>query len=162
MFEPKPMASLSGGLLARKGDARPAIRRAYVPLTTVAPLPVSVQKETAPDEQHDDLGWNDLGAAVSAPSSPPPVVRQHQERIARTFLEPAEKARAEATAPLKARTAFTLRLDPERHLRLRLASAVGRRSAQRIVTQALDAFLDQQPGLDALVAEVRRSVPGDG
>ena len=161
MFEPKPMASLSGGLLARKGDARPAIRRAYVPLTTVAPLPVSVQKETASDEQHDDLGWNDLRAAVSAPP-PPPVVRQHQERIARTFLEPAEKAKAEATAPLKARAAFTLRLDPERHLRLRLASAVGRRSAQRIVTQALDAFLDQQPGLDALVAEARRSAPGEG
>lgn len=159
MSEPKPIASLTSSLLARKGDARPAIRRAYVPLTAVAPLPVSLQKETAQDEPEDDLGWNDMGTDAAAPAKPP-VVRQHQERIARSFTAPAKKAPVKAVKPLKAKAAFTLRLDPERHLRLRLASAVGRRSAQQLVTQALDAFLDAQPGLDALVAQVRQSTPG--
>lgn len=150
MFEPKPMASLSGGLLARKGDARPAIRRAYVPLTSVVPLPASLQKETGSDESHDDLGWNDMGADVPAQPNPP-LVRQHQDRIAQTFSVAPKKA----AGPLKAKAAFTLRLDAERHLRLRLASAASLRSAQQIVTEALDAFLDRQPGLDALVAQVR-------
>ncbi len=31
MIEPKPFASLTSGLLARKGGARPAMRRAYIP-----------------------------------------------------------------------------------------------------------------------------------
>jgi hypothetical protein len=44
----------------------------------------------------------------------------------------------------KAKAAFTLRLDPDRHLRLRLCAAVSHRSAQMIVTQALDEFLDRQ------------------
>lgn len=44
----------------------------------------------------------------------------------------------------KAKAAFTLRLNPDRHLRLRLCAAVSHRSAQMIVTQALDEFLDRQ------------------
>lgn len=54
MAEPKPLASLSAGLLARKGGARPAMRRQ-------AQLP-------GPGEQRfssaDDLGWNDMGYDV--------------------------------------------------------------------------------------------------
>ena len=151
MFEPKPMASLTSGLLARKGDARPAIRRAYVPMTTVAPLPSSLQREA----DHDDLGWNDSG------SEEPPVVKQQQERIARSFASPAKRAPskppAAAPRPVKAKAAFTLRLDADRHLLLRLASALANRSSQHLVTEALDAFLDRQPGLDALVAEARKT-----
>ena len=41
----------------------------------------------------------------------------------------------------KGKAAFTLRLDPERHLKLRLACAVDGRSAQQIVTDALDQLL---------------------
>ena len=137
MFEPKPIASLSAGLLARKGDARPAIRRAYVPTAPISRLPQP--------EALDDLGWNDMGAVAPSPA------RQQQERAERSF------STDKKAASQRARAAFTLRLDADRHLRLRLASAVGKRSAQQIVTEALDAFLDQQPGLDALVEEAQKS-----
>jgi len=55
----------------------------------------------------------------------------------------------------KNKAAFTLRLDEERHLRLRLASAVSGRSAQQIVTGALDAFLESLPE----VGELARHLP---
>ena len=43
MIEPKPFASLTSGLLARKGGARPAMRRTYVPGSHAQPnLPLSV------------------------------------------------------------------------------------------------------------------------
>jgi hypothetical protein len=48
----------------------------------------------------------------------------------------------------KAKAAFTLRLDPERHLKLRLACAVRGRSAQQLVTDALDQLLIGMPELD--------------
>jgi hypothetical protein len=56
----------------------------------------------------------------------------------------------------KGKAAFTLRLDPERHLRLRLACAVGGRSAQQLVTDALDQLLDRMPELDAMAAKAKR------
>jgi hypothetical protein len=154
MSEPKPMASLNSGLLARKGDARPAMRRAFS--TGPAPLlPLSVQQEV------DDLGWNDMGEEAFIPPADAvvPEVRQQQSRIEKTLtsmpkrqaISPDVVARIE---PRKAKAAFTLRLDPDRHLRLRLACAVGNRSAQQIVTQALDAFLDSQPDIAALAKQV--------
>ena len=54
MGEPKPLASLSAGLLARKGAARPAMRRQ--PLGS-GPAPVA-------GPGYDDLGWNDMGYDV--------------------------------------------------------------------------------------------------
>jgi hypothetical protein len=50
----------------------------------------------------------------------------------------------------KPKAAFTLRLEAERHLRLRLACAVTHRSAQLLVTEALDRFLDSLPELEAV------------
>jgi hypothetical protein len=50
----------------------------------------------------------------------------------------------------KAKAAFTLRLDPDRHLKLRLACALTRRSAQQLVTGALDQYLNSLPELEAL------------
>lgn len=184
-MEPKPFASLSAGLLARKGTARPAMRRPYVPGMTTPTLPVSVQ---------DDLGWNDMGhdedgddtqmpslAVVnghevatpvpsSAPVSQPEVVLQQQKLESQLSAETHSQAPASAAPAAKAppkprkpsaasrtrasKAAFTLRLDPERHLRLRLACAVGNRSAQQIVTAALDAFLEGQPELEALAKQV--------
>ena len=60
----------------------------------------------------------------------------------------ARTPRREAVPGSKA--AFTLRIDPERHLRLRLASAVTRRSAQVILIEALDTYLKSLPDIDAL------------
>jgi hypothetical protein len=55
---------------------------------------------------------------------------------------------------LKEKAAFTLRLDSERHLKLRLACAVKHRSAQQIVSQALDEFLESLPELDAMTRQL--------
>ena len=77
--------------------------------------------------------------------------------------KPARPAPAEADAdesPEEAanrRAAFTLRLDAKRHLKLRLASTVKNRSAQQLVTQALDKFLAEIPEVEALAAQVKRN-----
>jgi len=63
---------------------------------------------------------------------------------------PVVKAKAKAKVEEGRKAAFTLRLDAERHLRLRLATAVTGRSAQQIVTGALDAMLASIPEVEAL------------
>ena len=54
------------------------------------------------------------------------------------------------------RAAFTLRLDADRHLKLRLACTVRNRSAQQLVTDAVDALLLQMPEIELLAAQVAR------
>lgn len=191
---PKPMASLSSSLLARKGHARPAMRpQGYVSLTP----------------SQDDLGWNDMGdefapqppmqvapvavppsAPIDAPapevlrqraalgeSFTPPVVRPEFEPEAEFEPEPEFTPRepvaltpsptpraviskgtlarvAKQVGAAKTKAAFTLRLDNDRHLRLRLASAVTNRSAQLLVTEALDAFLESLTDVDALANQL--------
>ena len=71
------------------------------------------------------------------------------------------KVRAKQTKP---KSAFTLRLDADRHLRLRLASAVTDRSAQQLVTEALDAFLATLPEVEGLAQALpakRRKIRGE-
>lgn len=190
-------ASLSSGLLARKGAARPAMR----------------PQGFGPHHGFDDLGWNDMGhvpapveeleddlpehvpssisALTPAPKLPrsdeaveePEVVTQQraiaesfpseadveeeigaafesapiEEQVARprAHVVPLPKRPVQAPAP-KAKqeegrkAAFTLRLDGQRHLRLRLATAVTGQSAQQIVTSALDALLESLPEVEAL------------
>ena len=63
MGEPKPLASLSAGLLARKGGARPAMRRQ--PLGS-GPAPTNAVG-------YDDLGWNDMGYDVDPDQSGEPA-----------------------------------------------------------------------------------------
>lgn len=58
--------------------------------------------------------------------------------------------RAADKVPAREKVAFTLRLDKDRHLKLRLASAVTNQSAQRLVTEALDRFLEEHPDVQAL------------
>ena len=224
MAETKPFASLSSGLLARKGAAKPAMRP---------------QGFGSFGSSLEDLGWNDMGHAPGAlhdineandlpehvPSSiealtpapggrahsePPAVVEQQRELEARLTpsqpeIVPAPEPEAEvqaepeavfqpesqpepeadfepgpevimparpearvvrlprsrvkpptrsAIAAARTKAAFTLRLDPERHLKLRLACALSRRSAQQLVTEALDDFLDSLPELEALSGHV--------
>lgn len=212
MNEPKPFASLSSGLLARKGQAKPAMR------------PQGFGTFGAQSTGFDDLGWNDMGhdrtgapvgltpmdgdqveaGPVDADIVPlhadieseaeafEPVVFQQREEIERSFETPAEmeepvehagpilmtkRKAAPVFAPVaelvaefvpepapvavpprafptttvraapgsKARAAFTLRLDADRHLQLRLAAAVAHRSAQALVVEALDAYLANHP-----------------
>lgn len=238
MAEPKPIASLSSGLLARKGAARPAMRRQGLGMGGMMSHPL-------PDEGlTEDLGWNDMGydvdpahdegapqygnllagaipetlaslpevapqAAQPVPVVPAPVVPdvvRQQAEIAERLAEPvaeiaapvpaadlqtpaaapitepeasvpavqmeapalvlavrkrkqAELAEvvAAAAAPQGRRAAFTLRLDTDRHLRLRLASAVTGQSAQQLVTAALDELLTKIPEIEDLAGRVPRS-----
>ena len=205
MIEAKPFASLSSGLLARKGTAKPAMR------------PQGMGQFGSGIE---DLGWNDMGtpgparppltpvreepaeqhlpspiAALTSMGDPfdeseafkpaPPIIEQQRAAIAASFAAPAEersvlsiKARkpledvepeieageedapepaleaSKAEAGTKPKAAFTLRLEAERHLKLRLACAVTGRSAQQLVTEALDQLLQSRPEIDALAEQV--------
>ena len=53
------------------------------------------------------------------------------------------------------KAAFTLRLDTEQHLRLRIAAAIENRSAQAVVVEALDQFLNEITGMDELARRAR-------
>jgi hypothetical protein len=213
--ESKPLASLSGSLLARKGQASPAMRR-----QNMMALGGAAVSDT---EKLEDLGWDDMGhdahhetntggfaglspmhqspvaPVLAAPVVPTPVTRLHetpedaaveepveaiippvvhqQRELAVEFSPPVSEPVAAApveevhavtpitvTAPAvlaapvaaklvrpraapgsKGTAAFTLRLDAERHLKLRVVCALRHRSAQQIVTEALDAYLAKQP-----------------
>lgn len=193
MSDPKPLASLSPTLLARKGAAKPAMRRQVH-------YPDSLARMAA----EDDLGWNDMGdedhaaphaaepvgqeagnekfqdaggdvvpikAQVELPADPvKPMVIHHQEEIARQVIAPAPvhvpvhlSAAVSAHEPAKPRrsalengrrAAFTLRMDAERHLKLRLACTIRNRSAQQLITEALDRLIDELPDLATLAAQV--------
>jgi len=259
MTDAKPSASLSGMLLARKGGARPAMRR-----------PNAVEADGAIEPGQDDLGWNDMGYDVNpAPEKPmdhkharinplaaavpeaTPEVKKQQDRIAAQLqahtmtdypqeaignpekasplsvggmcmpgddeklgaeseddaeleeeaeseafeafeetakreeihqemepvaavipapaepeldiaaqlaaiqdIEPVSAPKKRAARGSKAKAAFTLRIDKERHLKLRLATAVSNKSAQKLVTEALDRMLEEMPEIKALAANV--------
>ena len=162
MNEPKPFASLSSTLLARKGQAKPAMRPqgfhvTHETHTQMAPLHHA---------DHDDLGWNDMGHdagySMGYPPEPvalrpdvqvelrpePPAVVAQQNELLREFspaIAPAPTRSPRALPGSSGKAAFTLRLDSERHLRLRLVCAVQHRSAQQVVMQALDELLAGQP-----------------
>ncbi|QTD56366.1 hypothetical protein [Parasphingorhabdus cellanae] len=237
MSEPKPLASLSSSLLARKGGAKPAMRRQGMAFPS------------EPDHETEDLGWNDMGydtnpdhGAAQADAQGPvdadqyhynplagaipevvPAVKKQQEEIAAKLSQhpkreeaaaaepevtesaPAQEQQAEPVAkkpsvpvPLsisrevapvvensnigvappprkkaveakkptkkrrpaqksrtrKAKAAFTLRLDADRHLKLRLATAVKNVSAQQLVTKAVDEYLRSIPELDDLAERI--------
>lgn len=230
--EAKSFASLSAGLLARKGGARPAMRRQ--PLSALA----DQWERTISSGHGDDLGWNDMGYDVDPDPDPDPdqnsaeptmdikpilaasvmaaadaasgselirgdlirgdapvpeVVRQQTflaERLAAQNSEnkaiaapqapeaveaptknpesvavkaELSKAKAEKQAPAKTPTnrlrardkaAFTLRLDPDQHLRLRLASAVSNQSSQMILIGLLDEYLASLPEISDLASRV--------
>lgn len=74
--------------------------------------------------------------------------------------KPRRGQRAEAAG--KGKAAFTLRLDPSRHLKLRLACAVNAKSAQQLVTKALDELLASMPELDAMASKAPESAKGKG
>ena len=215
MGEPKAFASLSSGLLARKGGARPAMRPQGFGGQTGAgledlgwddmgfepPKPANLPDR---DEEHDAFGEevpeqplrNPLAALTPVGQSSSPVHDQRAEladafnaveaegdedydetaelyegeppelNVADVVQIPARKpmvvtapavtvtprreSKPRAAAGSKAKAAFTLRLDKERHLKLRLACAVTGRSAQQLVTDALDGLLPDMPELDGM------------
>jgi len=163
MGETKPFASLSSSLLARKGMAKPAMRpQGFGHFGGIEDLgwndmgqgraAPEVAPEALPERRPSSISALTPGPvtenAAPVAAEAPPVVEQQRDLATRFASEaPKLKASARKTAAqpnvgAKTKSAFTLRLDPERHLRLRLACAMSRRSAQNLVTEALDTFLD--------------------
>jgi len=179
-------ASLNSSLLARKGGARPAMRpqsaliagHAAVASGTIEDLgwndmgaddeetareaevlqltPSPANPATAAQAREMDHEANDqLG--TTAPPEPP--VRLQQAVLTERVTGPDE---GRSTGPRRSalargrKAAFTLRLDADRHLKLRLACTVRNRSAQQIVTEALDALLAEMPELGRLAAQIER------
>lgn len=221
MGEPKAFASLSSGLLARKGGARPAMRPQGFggqtgagledlgwddmgfeppkpanlpdrdeehdafgeevpeqplrhPLAALTPVgqsgsPVHDQRaeladafnavEAEGDEDYDETAElyegepPELNVAdvVQIPARKPMVVTAPAVTAPTVTVTPRRESKPRAAAGSKAKAAFTLRLDKERHLKLRLACAVTGRSAQQLVTDALDGLLATMPELDGMV-----------
>ena len=159
-------ASLSPSLLARKGGAKPAMRPQSGLLG-----PVDGKEAAASLE---DLGWNDMGddavladaearvvpinAQADVAAAAPNQVRESLDRIAAHLDRPVQAPAVERRPATRdgRRAAFTLRLDNERHLKLRLACTVCNRSAQQLVTDALDALLAEMPEISNLAAQVQR------
>lgn len=219
--EPKVFASLSSGLLARKGAARPAMRPqgfgqgggaledlGWDDMGFEPPKPVAARLR---DETHDAFGEEIEGQPLRNPlaaltpvhspvhgqqaeiagrlgvpeqelteegeeedetaelyepaaDTPEPATPEPEAVVAPAIVAPipirapvVRRAPAARSAPgSKSKAAFTLRLDPDRHLKLRLACAIDGRSAQLLVTQALDALLDSMPELDAMASKANR------
>lgn len=167
MSETHAFASLSPRLLARKGGAKPAMRR-----------PDTLRLATnGPAAPADDLGWNDWGhgldheprpapAAVPAPveavvPAAAPVPEREMPEVLRQIEQLAWRINqavvpAESSAKEGRRAAFTLRLDAERHFRLRMAGVVLNRSAQILVTEALDKYLSEIPEVAHLQDSARK------
>jgi hypothetical protein len=96
-------------------------------------------------------------AEFAAPVLKEEVVEETVAPLAMPTVPPARRRapRPRAMAGSKGKAAFTLRLDPDRHLKLRLACAVDGRSAQQLVTDALDHLLERMPDLDGLAAKAK-------
>jgi hypothetical protein len=216
--EAKPFASLSSGLLARKGAARPAMRpqgfgqvgngledlgwndmgfeppkaaeaprdethdafgedvvehpRAPHP-TGLTPVGSPVHDQQAEieerfngadeDEEGEEAGFDETAEfsepeAEDAPPASPILQTKAITPVAISAPSPAPRRapRSRAAPGSKLKAAFTLRLDKERHLKLRLACAVDGRSAQQLVTDALDNLLERMPDLDGLAEKAKR------
>ena len=189
MNEPISFASLTPGLLARKGAARPAMRPQFQPLQQFHDA-TARQLEDDPsfnDLGFNDLGFNDLGSneegeenvtplhqgdvvalkPVTAPVTAPVIadapvaqseVRRQQDQIAASVScvsMAGKRGKERRSALAEGRSAaFTLRLDAERHLQLRLACTLANRSAQQLVTEALDHMLANLPEVTELAARV--------
>ncbi|MCI1143672.1 hypothetical protein MOP88_17430 [Sphingomonas sp. WKB10] len=141
----KPMAALSSGLLARKGQARPAMRSGALMSFPRPERRPRLERHGAADSVPPVLVQRDLlEAQIGRPAAVAEVALAAAQRIQReTHIE--------------GQTALALRIDADRHLRLRLASAITDRSAQDLLTDALDALLVAVPEVDTLVAQLSRA-----
>jgi len=113
-------ARLSGELLARKGQALPAGGLAYAAMTLDQPLPACgrpalVRYGSLPAQ---DALAQDGGRRTTVQRRRRPARRREQDRVA-----------------------LTLRLERERHRRLRIFCARHECSSQEVIVRALDAYL---------------------
>ena len=217
--EAKVFASLSSGMLARKGAARPAMRpqgfgqgggaledlgwddmgfeppkatsaprdethdafgeeleeqplRNPVAALTPVQSPVHSQQAEIADRLDVPEEFTEEGEEVDetaelyepeaeTPATKTPQIENHEPPVVVELTAARSPVARRASTPRaapgsKAKAAFTLRLDPDRHLKLRLACAVSGLSAQMLVTDALDALLNSMPELDSMAQKANR------
>ncbi len=98
-------------------------------------------------------------AAMTGPQDSDPDYDIEDEEYAPLQSRSAQVAVLAAAAPKPRapahRAAFTLRLDAERHLKLRLAATMQNVSAQALVTEALDRLLAEVVELDVIVKHLK-------
>ena len=155
----KAAASLTGSLLARKGAAYPAAYSA----PSAAPSAASAD---ADNHEQPERAYNDprvIASAPPQPAAPSTTGPQLQDgRLASESLHEVEpEAAAQAPLPVAGneeglnipqvmdkmgRVRLSVRLDPDRYLRVKMASARTRWSAQDIVIAALDRYLGGTAG----------------
>lgn len=184
MSDPKPVASLGPLLLARKGTAKPAMRAQLGEHSRGTNVDDTEAGDDMREEEiassQEDLGWNDMGedapeGIVVPLAEQEPEVRRQQSHLLNSIADSnlvafraaenqndmgqkdtGDTGRRRKAIEAGRRAAFTLRLDQERHLKLKLASTVEGESAQQLVTRALDHFLSEMPEIETLAAQVRR------
>lgn len=182
MNEQKVFASLTPRLLARKGGARPAMRPQLAMFnnfpTSAARLDDDLGWNDMGEAEGSDAACRDtqescgketmsiraevvqLPDTVASEPARAEVIRQQEEtfeRIAVPLLSPGPRRQRRSALDGGRRAAFTLRIDPDRHLRLRLACTLAGRSAQQLMTDALDRLISELPDVSALAAKARNS-----
>jgi hypothetical protein len=145
----KPAASLSGILLTSKGGARPGQRydnevtevyqsRRRITLSAERVRDTSdfnghhVTEADAEATVYQDETAVLVETAPVAEALPVPTLARWQE---------GDKLPGARSAAGKARVAYTVRLDTERHAQLRFTAAHQHRSAQQVMLDALDRYL---------------------
>lgn len=141
MDHSKPIATLSSALLARKGAAKPATKAEIDSLSDGRGLETGHVGEVVPISRAADVLLNDA--------------RRQQDHLSDAYSVRSSRPRISALSR-GGKAAFTLRLDEDRHLRLRLACTASGRSAQLVVTEALDSYLASLPEIDAIAGQIRR------
>ena len=102
-------------------------------------------EDYAEDEDEDDSA---VYAPLASAPAPQPVEAAPTPRAVRSPRMPAAQAGR--------RAAFTLRLDADRHLKLRLAATMQGVSAQALVTEALDRLLAEYDDLEVIANHLKR------
>lgn len=108
------------------------------------------------DEAEEEAYADEYDAADYAPLAPAPAPLVVPAKARRAPRAPARSPIRTLTPVTERRAAFTLRLDPERHLKLRLAATMQGVSAQALLTEALDAMLAEFDDLDVIAAHLKR------
>ncbi len=139
------------------------------PMTSAQVVPLGLRAKPRPVANRtviNETAGNEVAAnedACDANHDPRQRRQPLLERTRRAFAEPLSPLgrsrgirKETASAARGKRAAFTLRLDTDRHLKLRLAATMQGVSAQSLVTQALDAMLQDIEALDTLVERMKR------
>lgn len=102
------------------------------------------------DEEYEEAD-DALYAPLAAVSYEAPVVAASSPKVVHLTKKPRVSAVQSGR-----RAAFTLRLDADRHLKLRLAATMQGVSAQALVTEALDRLLAEYGDLDVIANHLKR------